>query len=93
MASSQSPFSANAQHVLNEKPRARGGPGLSSCHRLIRLFTRNPSGSQTKTPASTASDENEPGRRAAAGLLTREETRRIALNVAKLPELWHGTAT
>ena len=37
--------------------------------------------------------EEEPGRRTAANLLTRDEVRRIAANIAKIPKFSHGGAT
>ena len=63
-----------------------------------RAASRRPGPSRKRTPPFIVRDANrqalayvyceeEPGRRAAAHLLTRDEAQRIAANIAKLPEL------
>jgi hypothetical protein len=62
---------------------------------LVRRGARSKAGDRRCFISATATGqalayayfEEEPGRRAAAKLLTRDEARRIATNIAKLPEL------
>ena len=51
------------------------------------ILSASTSGDATGQVIAHVYFEEEPGRRAAAHLLTRDEARRIAANIAKLPEL------
>jgi hypothetical protein len=53
------------------------------CRNSPELFMRDANGQQI----AYIYYESEPGRRSAAKLLTRDEARRIAANIAKLPEM------
>jgi hypothetical protein len=66
----------------NEFFRAVGGP----VWQLRKKSTSYPDVTSMHARRAYVYCEDEPGRRAAAKLLTRDEARRIAANIAKLPE-------
>jgi len=66
-------------------PDASPLPAAAVCRRDGRLLRRE--GINAGQAPAYVYYEDEPGRQAAANLLTRDEARRIAANIAKLPDL------
>ena len=78
------PGSLSSSDPMIDKPEARRFPSPSIAEETDACFIiRDHNG----YALAYVYFEDEPGRRSAAPLLTRDEARRIAANIAKLPEL------
>jgi hypothetical protein len=62
-------------------------PASLECRGIARLLSRADSAGQK---LAYVYFEDEPGRRSAAKLLSKDEARRIASNIAKVPDLLSG---
>jgi hypothetical protein len=74
---------APAAHLVTESPRRFPVPWTFEDHNNACFIVKDANG----LAVAYVYYEEEPGRRAAANLMTKDEARQIAANIVKLPDL------